>query len=646
MTLNNNNKSNSVLPPEVLHKIYKSLDPKQRFSEIPTVCSNWNKACQSQSFPIEVDLSVHFSILERYFYQNSLRTSPIELCNSLNTIATLPSEKTLYNEEEIETIYGKCKTEIKYQPILYKKIKNGNTMKITTVDNTKFEVKDLLQDGLKKKWNSLSHGRDSPNRNLIPILKNIRFLVESPALWFDSTKCDYFLPVLHDIFHSLSPYAPERIDIGLVSLPVLYQIPVNIKHLTLCLLMSDYSEALEYICHHFTHLESLDLTIKSNQVFTPELNEMIKQQKSSILSTHKTMNAISITINNSNTNSNSYNDRSNTRMILPHRIAMNDEINSNDIFTHQYNMSYFSTNTNDILIDPENFRDLIKLTHLHKFSIHNPVRQIANVKTMYYILSTAKSLKELSFSPRLLLTRVDDQHLISMIHSLVRLSHLDFENPYIELWNLIKTCFNITELSLNYTHSYLTSLVRESLSSTATTTNTIMGSSATTTSTIENDHSLPMSMNGNFNRDIDTFNRHTDTSIALATSPTTRENRFNELFHTRLNRNRNLITHTTSTTTNNQNQQESKIIDDYFEKSVHGFASCFPNLEKLQISWQATSFSSPHDYTISVQKVVETMVYLKRHTSLKSITLLHRDPKLVTKLEKALGKTIEIKVYQ
>jgi len=575
--------NNSILPPEVLHQIYKSLEPKQRFCQIPSVCSDWNKACQSQPFPIEIDLSIHFSLFERFFYQNTVRPSHIDISESLNTISTLPCQikPNKDSNEEIETIYGKCNTEIKYQPLVYKKIRNENNIKVITVDNSDFKLKELLQEGLKKKWNSLSSGKDVPNRKLIPVFKNVQFYVESPAIWFDPAKCEYFLPIVHEIFYSLSPYAPERLDVGLISLPMLYQIPVNIKHLTLCLLMRDYGEAMKYICNNFKHLESLDLTVKSNHVFTPELNEIINLKRS------------------------------------PIEIKLNSEFNNNNMFAQQYNMSYFSANTTDIHIEPEKFSDLIKLKNLQKFSIHNPVRQISNVKLMYNILSSTKSLKELSFSPRLLLTRVDDKHLISMIHSLVKLSHLDFENPYLELWNLIKTCNNITELSLNYTHSFLTTLVREAF--------------------IENGRSSTLNVNSN-----------TDTSIALVTSPSTRESRFNELFHTRLNRN-SIIRHNNNNNNNNnnsQNQQDRKVTEDYFEKSIRGIATCFPNLEKLQISWQATNPTSNHDYTVSIQKMVENLVYLKNKTQLKSVTLLYKDPKLVSKLEKALGKNVEVKIYQ
>jgi hypothetical protein len=581
MTLNNN----SVLPTEILHQIFKSLEPKQRFCQIPSVCSNWNKACQSQLLPIEVELSIHFSLFERYFFQNSVRTSQIQFNESLNTIKTLPCKITENeNSEELETLYGKCKTEIKYQPIIFKKVRSEGNVKVITKDNSCFKVKDLLQESLKKKWNSLSQGKDVPNRNLIPVFKNVQFYVESPALWFDPNKCNYFLPVVHEVFYSISPYAPERLDVGLISLPILYQIPLNIKHLTLCLLMRDYGKAMKYICNNFKHLESLDLTIKSNNVFTPELNDII------------------------------------TSKSISNKIQINSEFKNSDMFAHQYNMSYLSANTNDILIEPEKFRDLVKLKNLQKFSIHNPVKQISNVKLMYNVLSTAKSLKELSFSPRLLLTRVDDKHLISMIHSLVKLYHLDFENPYIELWNLIKTCKNITELSLNYTHSYLTTLVREAF--------------------IESGRNSTINVNDN-----------TDTSIALVTSPTTRENRFNELFNNRLNRNNVNIMRATNNginnndsnnnsnddNNNNQSQQDSQVSEDYFKKSIHGIADCFPNLEKLQISWQATKSFSNHDYTISIQKVVESLVYLKNKTKLKSITMLYKDPKLVSKLEKALA---------
>jgi len=575
--------NNSVLPPEILHQIYKSLEPKQRFSQIPIVCSDWNKACQSQPFPIEIDLSIHFSLFERYFYQNTVRPSQIELHETLNTIATLPCQvkPNSVSNEEIETVYGKCKTEIKYQPLIFKKIRNENNIKVITVDNSNFQIKEMLQEGLKKKWKSLSLGKDVSNRRLIPVFKNVQFYVESPAIWFDPVKCDYFLPIVHEIFYSLTPYAPERLDVGLISLPILYQIPVNIKHLTLCLLMRDYGEAMNYICNNFKHLESLYVTIKSNRVFTPELNEIINLKRSS------------------------------------NRIKINSEFKNNDMFTHQYNMSYLSANTEGIYIEPEKFKDLVKLKKLQKFSIHNPIRQISNLKLMYNILASAKSLKELSFSPRLLLTRVDDKHLISMIHSLNKLSHLDFENAYIELWSLIKTCNNITDLSLNYTHSYLTTLVREAF--------------------IENGRSSTLNVNGNI-----------DTSIALASSPTTRENRFNELFHTRLNRN-SIIRHNNTNTTNNnnsQNQQDRKVTEEYFENSIRGIANCFPNLEKLQISWQATNPNSTHDYTVSIQKMVENLVYLKNRTQLKSVTLLYKDPKLVSKLEKALGKNVEIKLYQ
>jgi hypothetical protein len=590
MTLNNN----SVLPTEILHQIFKSLEPKQRFCQIPSVCSNWNKACQSQLLPIEVELSIHFSLFERYFFQNSVRTSQIQFNESLNTIKTLPCKITENeNSEELETLYGKCKTEIKYQPIIFKKVRSEGNVKVITKDNSCFKVKDLLQESLKKKWNSLSQGKDVPNRNLIPVFKNVQFYVESPALWFDPNKCNYFLPVVHEVFYSISPYAPERLDVGLISLPILYQIPLNIKHLTLCLLMRDYGKAMKYICNNFKHLESLDLTIKSNNVFTPELNDII------------------------------------TSKSISNKIQINSEFKNSDMFAHQYNMSYLSANTNDILIEPEKFRDLVKLKNLQKFSIHNPVKQISNVKLMYNVLSTAKSLKELSFSPRLLLTRVDDKHLISMIHSLVKLYHLDFENPYIELWNLIKTCKNITELSLNYTHSYLTTLVREAF--------------------IESGRNSTINVNDN-----------TDTSIALVTSPTTRENRFNELFNNRLNRNNVNIMRATNNginnndsnnnsnddNNNNQSQQDSQVSEDYFKKSIHGIADCFPNLEKLQISWQATKSFSNHDYTISIQKVVESLVYLKNKTKLKSITMLYKDPKLVSKLEKALGKNVEINKYK
>jgi len=576
MTLNNN----SVLPTEILHQIFKSLEPKQRFCQIPSVCSNWNKACQSQLLPIEVELSIHFSLFERYFFQNSVRTSQIQFNESLNTIKTLPCKITENeNSEELETLYGKCKTEIKYQPIIFKKVRSEGNVKVITKDNSCFKVKDLLQESLKKKWNSLSQGKDVPNRNLIPVFKNVQFYVESPALWFDPNKCNYFLPVVHEVFYSISPYAPERLDVGLISLPILYQIPLNIKHLTLCLLMRDYGKAMKYICNNFKHLESLDLTIKSNNVFTPELNDII------------------------------------TSKSISNKIQINSEFKNSDMFAHQYNMSYLSANTNDILIEPEKFRDLVKLKNLQKFSIHNPVKQISNVKLMYNVLSTAKSLKELSFSPRLLLTRVDDKHLISMIHSLVKLYHLDFENPYIELWNLIKTCKNITELSLNYTHSYLTTLVREAF--------------------IESGRNSTINVNDN-----------TDTSIALVTSPTTRENRFNELFNNRLNRNNVNIMRATNNginnndsnnnsnddNNNNQSQQDSQVSEDYFKKSIHGIADCFPNLEKLQISWQATKSFSNHDYTISIQKVVESLVYLKNKTKLKSITMLYKDPKLVYKI--------------
>jgi len=585
-----NNNNNSVLPPEVLHQIYKSLEPRQRFCQIPLVCSDWNKACQSQPLPIEMDLSIHFSIFERYFFQNTIRTSRIQPNNSLSTINALTCKaknKEILEEGEFETLYGTCKTDIKYQPIIFKKVRGENGIKVITMDNSNFKVKELLQEGLKKKWNILSNGKDVPNRKLIPVFKNVQFYVESPALWFDPVKCDYFLPVIHEIFNSISPYAPERLDVGLISLPVLYEIPVNIKHLTLCLLMRDYGEAVKYICNNFKHLESLDLTVKSNHVFTPELNNIIKSKS------------------------------------LSNKIQMNSEFKNSDMFAHQYNMSYLSANTNGILIEPEKFRDLVKLKNLQKFSIHNPIKQISNVKQMYHILSTAKSLKELSFSPRLLLTRVDDRHLISMIHSLVKLYHLDFENPYIELWNLIKTCNNITELSLNYTHSYLTTLVREAF--------------------IENGRRSTVNVRDN-----------ADTSIALVTSPTTRERRFNELFHTRLNRNNVHIMRRNSNNGNNnnnnhnhnQNQQDSKVSEDYFEKSIRGIASCFPNLEKLQISWQATNTTSNHDYTVSIQKIVENLVYLKNKTKLKSVTMLYKDPKLVSKLEKALGKNVEIKVYQ
>jgi len=272
MTLNNN----SVLPTEILHQIFKSLEPKQRFCQIPSVCSNWNKACQSQLLPIEVELSIHFSLFERYFFQNSVRTSQIQFNESLNTIKTLPCKITENeNSEELETLYGKCKTEIKYQPIIFKKVRSEGNVKVITKDNSCFKVKDLLQESLKKKWNSLSQGKDVPNRNLIPVFKNVQFYVESPALWFDPNKCNYFLPVVHEVFYSISPYAPERLDVGLISLPILYQIPLNIKHLTLCLLMRDYGKAMKYICNNFKHLESLDLTIKSNNVFTPELNDII-----------------------------------------------------------------------------------------------------------------------------------------------------------------------------------------------------------------------------------------------------------------------------------------------------------------------------------------------------------------------------------
>eukprot|EP00833_Pecoramyces_ruminatium_P015256 jgi/Orpsp1_1/1189288/evm.model.d7180000070910.1 len=74
----------------------------------------------------------------------------------------------------------------------------------------------MLQEGLKKKWKSLSLGKDVSNRRLIPVFKNVQFYVESPAIWFDPVKCDYFLPIVHEIFYSLTPYAPERLDVGLI----------------------------------------------------------------------------------------------------------------------------------------------------------------------------------------------------------------------------------------------------------------------------------------------------------------------------------------------------------------------------------------------------------------------------------------------
>ena len=280
---NNNNKNNNIsfFPPEILHKIYKSLDPKQRLCQIPVVCSDWNKACQSQAFPIDIDLSIHFSLFEQYFYQNSLRTSHIQLYDFLKTISTYPNKNTRGKiEEEVETVYGKCKTEIKFQPLLFKQVRNGNDIKIKAVNNMDFQVKELFQEKLKKKWNILSLGKDIPNRNLIPIFKNIHIYVESPAIWFDPSIRTNFLPKIHDVFYTLSPYSPESIDAGLISLPVLYEIPVNIKHLTLCLLQRDYSIAMEYICNNFTLLESLDLTIKSNRVFTRELNSIIDTNSS------------------------------------------------------------------------------------------------------------------------------------------------------------------------------------------------------------------------------------------------------------------------------------------------------------------------------------------------------------------------------
>ncbi|OUM68070.1 hypothetical protein PIROE2DRAFT_58354 [Piromyces sp. E2] len=280
----NNKNNNSVLPPEVLHRVYKSLEPRQRLCQIPIVCSNWNKACQSQPFPIDTELSIHLSLFEQYFFQNSLRISHIQLYDILKTISTYPSKNTnkKVEEEEVETVYGKCKTEIKYQPLIFKQVRNGNEIKIKAINNMDFQVKELFQEKLKKKWNILSLGKDIPNRNLIAIFKNIRIYVESPAIWFDPSICSFFLPKIHDIFYSLSPYSPESIDAGLISLPVLYEIPVNVKHLTLSLLLRDYSKAIKYICNNFTRLESLDLTIKSNHVFTHELNSIIDTDSSRV----------------------------------------------------------------------------------------------------------------------------------------------------------------------------------------------------------------------------------------------------------------------------------------------------------------------------------------------------------------------------
>jgi len=277
----NNKNNNSLLPPEILHQIYKSLEPKQRFCQIPVVCSDWNKACKTQSFPIDINLSIHISLFEQYFSQNSINISQIQFYDFLKTTSVFPCKnhnKTI--EKEIETIYGKSKTDIKYQPIIYKKVKNNNEDKITLIDNIKFEVKDLFKENLKKKWNCLSHEKDIPNRILIPIFKNIKLYIESPAMWFDPTICDIFIRIIHDIFYTISPYAPERINLGLISLPVLHLIPTNVKHLSLSILIKDYGDAMEYICNHFTQLESLELTIESNCILTPELNGIINANSS------------------------------------------------------------------------------------------------------------------------------------------------------------------------------------------------------------------------------------------------------------------------------------------------------------------------------------------------------------------------------
>jgi len=273
-------------------------------------------------------------------------------------------------------------------------------------------------------------------------------------------------------------------------------------------------------------------------------------------------------------------------------------------------MSYFSTTTDNIIIEPENFRDLVKLKNLQKFSIHNPVHQISNVRLMYNILSRTQSIKELSFSPRLLLTKADDKNLISMIHSLKKLYHLDFENPYLELWDSISTCSNITELSLIYTHSYLSSLVREA--------NIADISNINSTSAINN---------------------RSNTTISIGSTATTLESRFNDIFHYRLNRRNN-------DNGNSQNNNTTQIVENFFEKSIHRIAVCFPNLEKLQLSWQPTHSTSNRDYTIPVKKIVDNFVYLKKNTKIKSINMLYKDPKIISKLEKALGKNIDIKIYQ
>jgi len=278
---NNNCNNNSLLPPEVLHQIYKSLEPKQRLCQIPVVCSDWNKACKSQPFAIDTDLTIHISLFEQYFRQNTINTSQIQLYDYLKTETVFPCKNKYKSiEEEVETFYGKYKAEIKYQPLIYKKVKSNNKDDIIFIDNTKFEVTELFKEKLKENWKNLSHEKDIPNRNLIPVFKKVQFYIESPAMWFDPVTCNIFIRIIHDIFYTISPYAPDSIDLGLISLPILHQIPVNVKHLTLAFLMRDYGEAVEYICNHFTQLESLDLTIESDYIFTPKLNGIINANSS------------------------------------------------------------------------------------------------------------------------------------------------------------------------------------------------------------------------------------------------------------------------------------------------------------------------------------------------------------------------------
>ena len=263
-------------------------------------------------------------------------------------------------------------------------------------------------------------------------------------------------------------------------------------------------------------------------------------------------------------------------------------------------MLYSSTKLEEIIIRSEKFKDLVKLKNLQKFIIHNPTHQILNVEHMYNILSKAKSLKEVSFSPRLILTKIDDQHLISMIHSLVKLHKLDFENPYPELWNSINIHKNITELSLNYTHRYLTSVIRDTI----------------------------YSNNGHNTNSESTNNTHSNT---LVSTTSTEGNVLNNLLYSITNRrNSNQMI----SQNNNNNNNFHQIIDNFFEKSMQGIAKCFPNLEKLHISWQATHFSSNRDYALSIQKIVDNMIYLNKNTKLKAITMLYKIQNLFQSLRK------------